>query len=115
MNFRYIGFAAFAFIGMTLLSRILEGQFIGSGDVEILNQLTVFRELRVAGIFSVPVLNLEFMTVGIPHLFKWDYAFFGGNAGLIQYFLYSLTAAASFGLFILLMGMIWNVLGRVRG
>jgi len=115
MSFRFIGLVSFMFIGMTVINRVLEGAMIGAGEITILNQLTVFRELNVAGMFSVPVLNLEFLTVGLPRLFKWDYSFFNGNAGLIKYFLYSFTAAASFGLFIMMMGVIWNTIGRVRG
>jgi hypothetical protein len=113
MSFRYIGLAAFIFVGMTLVNRVLEGAMIGASEVTILNQLTIFRELNVAGLFGVPVLNLEFLTVGLPHLFKWDYSFFGGNASIIQYFLYSFTAAAAFGLFILMLGLLYNMFGRV--
>jgi len=94
---------------------VLEGAMIGADEMTILNQLTIFRELRVAGLFSVPVVNLQFLTHGIPRLFLWDYAFFGGNAGIVQYFLYSFTAAASFGLFILMLGLIFNMFGRLRG
>jgi len=115
MSMRTIGILAFLFVGMTVINRVLEGAMIGSSEVGILNQLTIFRELNVAGLFSVPVLNLEFLTVGIPHLIKWDYSFFAGNAGLIQYFLYSFTAAVSFGLFVMMLGVIWNTIGRVRG
>ena len=115
MSFRFIGLVAFIFVGMTVINRVLEGAMIGSGEITILNQLTVFRELNVAGLFSIPVLNLNFLTVGLPHLFKWDYSFFAGNAGLIQYFLYSFTAAASFGLFLMMMGVVWNTIGRARG
>jgi len=115
MSFTYIGLAAFLFVGMTLINRVLEGAMIGASEITILNQLTIFRSLNVVGLFDIPVLNLDFLTVGIPHLFKWDYAFFGGNASIVQYFLYSLTAAASFGLFILMLGLLYNMLGRLRG
>jgi hypothetical protein len=115
MSFRYIGLAAFLFVGMTAINRVLEGALIGSSEVTILNQLTVFRELNVVGFFSVPVLNLDFLTQGLPHLFKWDYSFFGGNASIIQYFLYSMTAAASFGLFLLMLGLLYNMFGRATG
>lgn len=115
MSMRTIGILAFLFVGMTIINRVLEGALVGASEFEILNQLTIFRELNVAGLFSVPVLNLEFLTQGIPHLIKWDYSFFGGNAGIIQYFLYSFTAAVSFGLFLMMMSVIWNTIGRARG
>lgn len=110
----FIGFLAFMFVGMTLLNRILEGAFIVAADVTLLNQLTVFRDLELFGLFSVPVPNLSFLTVGIPRLVKWDYSFFGGNAGIIQYFLYSITAALSFILFILVLGLLYQYFNRIR-
>lgn len=109
-----IGFLAFCFVGMTLINRILEGAFIAANDVTILNQLTVFRDLELFGLFTVPVPNLSFITEGIPHLVKWDYSFFGGNAAVFQYFLYSLTAALSFFLFMLVLGLLYQYFSRVR-
>lgn len=110
----FIGFLAFCFVGMTVINRILEGAFIAAADVTILNQLTIFRDLELFGLFSVPVPNLDFIITGIPRLIKWDYSFFGGNAGIIQYFLYSATAAMSFFLFVLIIGLLYQYFNRVR-
>jgi len=109
----FIGFLAFVFVGMTLINRIMEGAFITNADVAIVNQLTIIRTVTI-GTWSVPVPNLSFFTEGLPHLVKWDYSFFGGNAGVIQYFLYSLTAALSFGLALAVMGLLYNYFSRVR-
>lgn len=114
MNITFIGFLAFSFIGLTLINRVLEGAFLASADITVLNQLTIFRELELFGLFSVPVPNLSLITEGLPHLVMWDYTFFGGNAGIIQYFLYSVTAAMSFGLFLLVLGMLYQYFNRVR-
>lgn len=114
MSVNFIGFLAFVFVGMTLINRIMEGVFIAGAEIDSLNQLTVFRDIEIFGLFSVPVPNLEFLTSGIPHLVKWDYSFFGGNAGIIQYFLYSLTAAVSFGLFVLMIGLLYQYFNRSR-
>jgi hypothetical protein len=112
MNFGFIGFASFLYIGFTMLNRILEGAMISMGEIAVLNQLTVFRDFTALNVWTVPVPNLNFITGALPHLFMWDYSFFGGNAGIIMYFLYSVTAAASFGLFVVVIGLAANFFGR---
>jgi hypothetical protein len=102
MNIAFVGFLSLIFIGMTLLNRILEGNFILGSDLAVVNQLTVFSNLNIFGFISIPVPNLDFIITGIPRLIKFDYSFFGGSAGFFQYALYSLTAAMSFGLFIMI-------------
>ena len=102
---QFIGFLAWSFVGMTLLNRILEGAFIAASDVAFINTLTITNDVKL-GWFTIPVINADFFFVGIPRLVKWDYSFFGGNAALFQYFLYSLTFALSFMLFILLVGLV---------
>jgi len=107
-----IGFLAMCFVGMTILNRVLEGAFIAASDVAILNTLTIIRDQTIFGLFSVPVLNTDFFFTGIPRLVKWDYSFFGGNAAIFQYMLYSLTFALSFILFIAIVGMVSQYFGR---
>lgn len=107
-----IGFLAFLFAAFTYINRVLEGAMLQAGDVTVLNQVTVFRNIEVFGMFSIPVPNLSFITEGIPHLIKWDYSFFGGNAGLFQYLMYSITAAVAFGLFALIVGILFGIFNR---
>jgi len=101
-----IGFLSMSFVGMTLLNRIAEGAFITAADVAIINTLTLTRDQTVFGVFTIPVINTDFFFTGIPRLVKWDYSFFGGNAAIFQYFLYSLTFAVSFILFTIIIGLI---------
>jgi len=112
MGFHFIGFLAFCFVGMTSLNRIMEGAFIAASDVSIMNTLTITRDVKIAW-FTVPVINADFFFVGIPRLVKWDYSFFGGNAALFQYFLYSLTFALSFLLFTFIVGLIFQYFRRI--
>ena len=112
MSYNLIGFLSFAFVGMTLLNRLLEGAFITASDVSIMNTLTITHDQTIFGLFTVPVINTDFFFVGIPRLVKWDYSFFGGNAAIFQYFLYSLTFALTFLLFILIVGMVSNFFAR---
>ena len=107
-----IGWLAFSFVGMTLLNRIMEGVFITASDVGIMNTLTITHDQTLYGLFTVPVLNTDFFFTGIPRLVKWDYSFFGGNAALFQYFLYSVSFALAFMLFMVIIGMISQFFSR---
>lgn len=109
----FIGFLGFIFVGMTAANRILEGVFITTNDVSILNQLTIFRDMSVFGLFTMPVPNLEFLT-GVFHLVKMDYSYFGGNAAFLQFFLYSITGAMAFALFITVLSILSFYLTRTR-
>jgi hypothetical protein len=114
MNIAFIGFLAFLFVGFSILNRVLDGAFVTGSDIAIVNNLTIFRNLQLFGLFNVPVPNLEFFTTGIPQLVKWNYTFFGGNAGIIQYFLYSATAAMAFGAFVITVGLLYQYFNRTR-
>lgn len=107
-----IGFLAFLFAGMTLLNRIAEGALIAADEIAIMNTLTITRDQTIFGLFTVPVLNTDFFFTGIPHLVKWDYSFFGGNAAIFQYFLYSLTFALTFFLFTIIIGLVSQYFSR---
>jgi hypothetical protein len=110
--FVLVGFLVFGFIGMTMINRMLEGAMIASQEIVIINNLTITHDQTIFGLFEVPVLNADFFFTGIPRLVKWDYGFFGGNAQIMQYLLYSLTFAVSFMLFILIAGMVFQFFSR---
>jgi len=112
MNWKDIGFLAMVFAGMTMLNRFIEGRFITASDVGVMNTLTITHEQSLFGQFSVPVLNADFFFTGIPRLIKWDYSFFGGNASILQFLLYSITLGVAFGLFVVVVTMVMRQLGR---
>lgn len=107
-----IGALATIFIGCTLINRVLEGQFILAADTSIINSVVAFKEVNVVGLFTLPVPNMSFITEGIPHLIKWDYSFFGGNAVIFTYFLYALTAVVAFMLFGMIIGLLYQYFGK---
>ncbi len=107
-----IGSLAVAFVGMTMINRVLEGQFITASDVSILNTMTIVKVVHIA-FLPIPVPNLDFL-YGIWHLVSWDYSYFGGNAQIIQFFLYSITFFVAFSLFILVLGISYNLWNRAR-
>jgi len=104
----WIGFCATSWLGLTLINRILEGQFLTSSESSWWCSIQLFNEFRVFDLFTLPVLNFQFFTVGIPSLLRWDYSFFGGNAELIQYLLYTVTAVVAFILFVIMVGLLFN-------
>ena len=112
MHYQLLGFLAFCFVGMTTLNRILEGAFITAADVGILNTLTLTHQQKVFGLFTIPVINTDFFLIGLPRLVKWDYSFFGGNAAIFQYFLYSFTFALTFLLFVIIVGVVSQFFAR---
>lgn len=112
MGFKFIGFLAMAFAGMTMLNRLTERLFISTADTAIGNTLTIARDQTIFELFSLPVINTDFFFVGIPRLVKWDYAYFGGNAAIFQYFLYSITFALTFLLFIIIIGVVSQYFSR---
>lgn len=103
------------FLNMTLINRVLEGQFITSNDMGVVNQLSIFRQITLFGYIPVPIPNLSMLTSGIGRLLKTDYSFFGGQAGYFQYGLYAITFGVAFMLFVIIVAsLISNFLNRVR-
>ena len=112
MDFHLVGFLAQNFVIMTVVNRMLGGAFITGTDVGFLNMMGLSRKLNL-GLFTVPVPNLDFLN-GLYHLVRWDYSFFGGNAQIIQYLLYSFTFAVAVICFFTILGLLYNYFGRVR-
>lgn len=112
MGFAFIGFLAMVFVGMTMINRLAEGAFIAAADVAVANTLTIMRDQTIFGIFTIPVINTDFFFVGIPRLVKWDYSFFGGNAAIFQYLLYSFTFALTFVIFVAIVGLVSQYFSR---
>lgn len=115
MGYPTIAMLGFWFVNMTLINRVLEGAFITSTDMGIVNTLAVWRQFELFSFIPIPIPNMSMIISGIAHLVKFDYSFFGGNAGFIQYSLYSITFAVAFMLFVIIIaGLIGNFLNRTR-
>lgn len=89
------GFLITSWLGMTVINRILEGVLLTTAERSIMNTLTIYRPWNVAGIFTLPVPNVSFITTGIPALMRWDYSYLGGGAQMIQYLMYSITGVVA--------------------
>jgi len=106
---KLIMFLAFMFLVGIVVSFTMSGSWFGeSGDntTAVLNSLTVIRSYNVMGLFSVPWLNPDFFTVGIPKVVNWDMGFFGGESQIIQYFFYVITIGFIFGILPIVIGVL---------
>jgi len=110
MNFGLVGFLSMSWVGLTAYNRFLEGAVITLIDVGHLNDLRIMTKVQV-GIFSIPVPNLNFME-GIIRLVKWDYSFFGGDAQIFTFFMYAVSFALGFMLFMMIIGLLYNYFGK---
>jgi hypothetical protein len=100
-----IGFLSTIFVGFTIINSIIGGEIVRSGNItNQFNNILMFRSVNL-GIITFPVPNLNFIFDGLPHLVNFQYSFFGGNAQLIMYFLYTASAAIAFVLFLSVVGV----------
>jgi len=111
MDFKWIGWAATVFLGLTIINGICGGVLIGTTDVAILNQMGITQKIDI-GFMTLPVPNANFIE-GIFHLLSFDYSFFGGMGQLILYGLYAVTFMVGFSMFVLIIGLGVNAI-RVR-
>ena len=70
----WIGFCATSWIGLTIINRILEGRFLTSSESSWWCSIQLFNEFKIFDMFTLPVINFQFFTVGIPSLLRWDYS-----------------------------------------
>lgn len=109
MSPKYLMFCALVMVVGVLVSLMMGGSYFGATEVSWINDLTVFRTYDVFNLISLPLLNIRFFTVGIPHLIMWDYAFFGGGYAIFQWFLYVITIGVVWGLVIAVIAVISNL------
>ncbi len=102
IDMNIIGWLFFSFIGFTTINRILEHAWITAADVGIMNYLSITQQTTI-GFMTIPVPNTTFIS-GIFHMALWDYSFFGGQAQLIQFFLYAFTFLVAVSLFFTVLG-----------
>jgi len=108
MNFVWIGFLGTVFVGLTFINRTIEGTWISTTDVAILNQMSLMQKVDI-GFTSLPVPNTSFLS-GLYHLMQGDYSFFGGNGQMIYFLFQSITFMVSFMLLITIIGIAINAI-----
>ena len=112
MRTQMIMFLGLIFTAGTLVSMVIAGEWFGSGDVETINSMTVMRPVDI-GIWTLSVPNLEYFTTGLSKMVTFNFAFFGGAAGLLQWLLIMVIGGAvAWGIFTVTIGVASNLLSR---
>lgn len=112
MNVKLLMIAFFAFVAATFCSRLMGGAWFSATDTSTMNSLTVIKTVEVFNLFSIPTVNLDFITIGLPKLVSWDYPFFGGQAAIFKYFLYCLSIGIVWTILALFAGVVYNFWSR---
>ncbi len=98
MSKQFIMFLSFCLLVGNLLCLVIDGAWLGSEDVSILQYLTGMKSLETAtwtAIFTVPY---NFFTHGFPRLITWDFSFLQGSLGIIRWFLFIFSIGAVWAL-----------------
>lgn len=99
MDVKWVMGLIFIFVLATLFSRILDAQFLGSGETAILNDLLGFdiQEIREQGITGIPTATTEFFK-SFLNAITWNYNFFTGEWVLVRYLAMAMTIGAIWGI-----------------
>jgi len=104
-------FLMFVFFWGTLLSLMIEGEWYGASEIDIVDSLTGYNiaGLQDTGFMAIPKLGWGFFTHGLPKLLLWDYAFLTGSLSLIRWFMVCIFST----------GIVWAVastfIGAIQG
>lgn len=106
-----ISFAVGVLLVGVVLSFVMGGVWFDDGTKTVFDSLRVLKSYQILG-FSVPWINVEFFTVGLPKLFSFDFAFFGGQAGFFKYVMYIFSIGMIWGIVAVVIGIIANFRSR---
>lgn len=112
MTPKLVMYLAFTWLVGQMICLFIEGTYFGVQEVSIMNSLAVFRTTEVFGLWTVPMLNLDFFTQGMPRLLMWDYSFLTGGYAIFKWFLYVLSIGAVWGLATVFLGVIQRLFAR---
>lgn len=117
MTPKLIMFCVFIFFIGTILSLLIEGTWMGSAEVTVMNQLTGFTTLEVsgAGIWAIPKQIIGFFIHGLPKLIMWDYSFLSGTASIFKWVvLYPISAGVVYGIALVFISVVQGIFGTLR-
>ncbi|BAZ97542.1 MAG: hypothetical protein QQM50_01685 [Dehalococcoides mccartyi] len=106
---------AFFFIGQAI-SLIVEGTYIGTAEVDLLNSLTGYSIMEVSGGggLDIPKIAGGFFLHGLPKMLMWDYSFFEGSWSIFRFALmFVVSGGVVIGLAMLFIGVVSNIVGSV--
>jgi len=112
MRTHQVMFLGLIFTAGVLISLVISGLWFVEGDVDTINSLTVVRPIDVS-IWTLQVPNLAYFTTGLAKLTMFDFGFFGGGYGLIQWVLImTIGAATAWGVFTVVIYAASGLFGR---
>jgi len=117
MNPKLVMFMVFTFVAGSTFCLLMEGTYIGTEEVTIMNELTGYSVIQLSGsgAWAVPKLAVGFLLHGLPKLLMWDYVFFSGDWALVKWFLcYPISAGVVFGLIVLFIGAVQGIFAAGR-
>jgi hypothetical protein len=118
MSAKMIIFVVFLFTVGTLVSLIIEGTYMGSGEEwDVMQSLTGYSSINVAGGggLSMPKMCYGFVMHGIPKILFWDYSFLTGGFALVKWILlYPISAGIVYAMGLLIFNIATGILGAIR-
>ena len=112
---RWMMFIAFAFIVGTLMSLMMEGLYLGSGQTGLMSTLTGYDvvELNAAGVLPLTKLGPAFFLNGIPTMLLWDYRWLDGSWQIVKYvILWPISVGAIYGITVAFVSAVQGVFAQ---
>lgn len=81
---KMLSFLIFAWFTSTVICLIVEGSWVGGTENTVINDLAAFTTLKIGGLATIPVPNLQFFR-GIFRVLLWDYSFYTGDFAILRY------------------------------
>lgn len=113
MKSQQVMFMGWIFAVGTLISLTYAGLWLGSEEALVVDAVTVFKQTKILGTWSVMVPNISFFTVGARALMMLDFAFFSGGMEIFQWLLFmTLGLGLMFGFFTVVIQVINGLFRR---
>jgi hypothetical protein len=103
---------ALLLIAGVTLSYMLGGVWFDSAMAQTMNSLRVIKNYTVFGSISIPWVNFDFFSKGIPKLLEFDFAFFQGEFAYIQYLFYCVSIGIVWGFLSIVIGIVYSMWSR---
>ncbi len=76
-------FLSFVWLASTVMCLILEGSWIGTAELSVINDLSIMTTLKIGNALVIPAPNLLFFR-GVVRLLIWDYSFYSGGYAIFR-------------------------------
>lgn len=98
MRPQLIMYLAFCMILGNLLCLMMDGAWLGSADITLMQYLTGMNNLQTASWTAIFTVPFAFFTHGLPRLILWDFSFFYGSWEIIRWILMAISIGTIWGI-----------------